>query len=138
MSAGWWNCSDHHINELELHMVWKACQLLNHHLHNQSVLFRSDNITMVTYLNQMGSCSPHLNQVLQKIVDWARTNNMTYLAVHLAGVENNQANYLSHLFPQHKWRTNHKVFMRVKCQWGPHMINRFTTACNVLLPRFNS
>jgi hypothetical protein len=61
MLAGWWNCSDHHINELELHVVWKACWSLNHHLHNWSVLFRSDNITMVAYLNWMGGCSPCLN-----------------------------------------------------------------------------
>jgi hypothetical protein len=63
---------------------------------------------------------------------------MTYSAVHLVGVENNQADYLSCLFPQHEWRTNHEVFVCIECQWGPHMINRFATTCNALLPHFNS
>jgi hypothetical protein len=61
MLAGWWNSSDRHINELELCAVWKACWVLNHHLHNWLALFRSDNVTTVTYLNWMGGCSPCLN-----------------------------------------------------------------------------
>jgi hypothetical protein len=63
---------------------------------------------------------------------------MTYSAVHLVGMENNQADYLSCLFPQHEWRTNCEVFACVECWWGPHMIDRFATARNALLPHFNS
>jgi hypothetical protein len=118
--------------------MWRACIAFNHCLQNRSILFWSDNITTVAYLNKMGGHSTHLNHILCKIITWAEACNVSYSAVHVAGVANGPANFLSHLHPQHKWHTSQPTFQILDAKWGPHTVNRFASAHNVQTHHFNS
>jgi hypothetical protein len=137
--AGWWRRIGRcHINKLELQAMWRACITFEPHLQNRPILFHSDNVTTVAYLNKMGGHSTCLNHILRKIVAWAEAHNMSYSATHVAGVANGPANFLSCLHPQHEWHTSQMIFHALDTRWGPHTINCFASAHNAQTPWFNS
>ena len=60
------------------------------------VLVECDNTTAVAYLNKQGGTrSKSLNQETRFLYDWAVTNLVTVGGIHLPGLDNTLANFLS-------------------------------------------
>ena len=52
--------------------------------------------------------------------------------------QNQNADYLSHLFDYDDWKIHPDIFAKLDQEWGPHTIDRFASYYNAQLPRFNS
>ncbi|KAM4697915.1 uncharacterized protein WCC33_013536 [Rhinophrynus dorsalis] len=109
-----------HINVLELKAVWNTLRHFRQHLHQQSVLIRSDNFTAVQYiLNQGGTRSYQLNCLAIKILLWAEHNLHALTASFLSGHLNTQADYLSrHQLDPGEWELNPKISQLVVANLG--------------------
>ncbi len=92
----------------------------------------------MAYINHLGSCSVVLNKTMHKIFNLCKQLNIQLLVIHLPGVQNGHTDWLSQLFPQHKWCITPHLFKALNTQWGPHSINHMASTTNTLLPRFNS
>ncbi|KAF7241744.1 Solute carrier family 15 member 2 [Varanus komodoensis] len=133
-TQGTWNRreSTNHINFLELLALFKALCSFEDILHHRVVQVTSDNIATVFYLNKQGGTkSPTLARLSMKIWDWCIPRDITLMAVHLAGVDNVQADLLNrHMFTSHEWeldpRTRDHLFQR----WGFPDVDLFATQQN--------
>ena len=85
-----------HINFLEMMTVLIALQRWQKFLQGKSILIRSDNTTVVQYLNkQGGTISPRLCRLSMYIWETVLQNNMWIKAAHIAGKDNVLADDLS-------------------------------------------
>ncbi|ELR21969.1 uncharacterized protein ACA1_325410 [Acanthamoeba castellanii str. Neff] len=98
-SMGWWKHCSQHINKLELKAVHQALKALLPCLWGKLILLHCNNVTAVVYIKHLV-----MNCMTHKIFDLCEHHNIQLLAIHLPGVENNRADHLSWLYPQHKWR----------------------------------
>ncbi len=137
-SAGWWKKCGWHINKLELKVILQALWLLAPVLCNWSVLMHCNNMTAVAYINHLGGHNTAMNRTTHKIFNLCQRLAIQISAAHLPREQNSQANHLSQLFPQHKWSITPHLFNALNQRWGPHSVNCMATACNTLLPHFNS
>ena len=127
-----------HINALELVAVLKALKGFEHLLSGKNVLIRTDNTTVVSYLNRQGGTrSLRLWRTTWDIFQWCRASGVTLRASHLPGVENSAADCLSRAFLGHsEWSllpsVAAAVFQRL---WLPE-VDLFASHLNHKLPRF--
>ena len=85
-----------HINNLELEAVKLTIQKFLHVLANKVVLIRSDNTTVVQYINKQGGTrSLHLCQQTWELWNLALQHGMILQAAHIAGIKNTLADRLS-------------------------------------------
>jgi hypothetical protein len=94
-SVGWWKQPGRHINELELKVVHCAIKSLLPLLKGKLILLQCNNVTAIVYIKHLGGCSKVMNHMTHKIFDLCECHGIHLLAIHLPGVENNCANYLS-------------------------------------------
>ena len=87
-----------HINCLELQAVILTIQNFLPQLRNQSVLIRSDNTTVVQFINKQGGTkSPQLCYKAWELWQMAIKNNMNLKAAHIAGAANILPDQLSRI-----------------------------------------
>ena len=85
-----------HINHLDLKAVHLSPQKFLPHLRGHTVLVRSDNTTVVQYLNRQGGTqSPQLCLLTWDLLQLAIKNNVTVKAAHIIGSLNTLADDLS-------------------------------------------
>ena len=85
-----------HINFLEMKTVLLALQAWTPQLRGKRILLRSDNTTVVQYVNrQGGTVSPKLCRLTLEIWDLTLSQNMWIQAAHIAGKDNIIADDLS-------------------------------------------
>jgi hypothetical protein len=89
-------CRDHRlITACELFAVFAAAWSYRHQLKDRSVLFLVDNSTDVSIINRQSTRSPLLACILRALFDLANKFNFSLRAVHLPGVDNFVADFLS-------------------------------------------
>ena len=95
--GGWSDVeSDEHINVLELRAVIFAFQCLFRLTYNSSILVRSDNTSVVAYINkQGGTCSKLLCDLSLELWEFCIRRNITISATHISGLSNGKADELS-------------------------------------------
>ena len=96
--AGRWSKfqASHHINALELWAVFLAIRHWVHLLRGMAVTVRSDNQTVVSYINKQGGTrSPSLCKEVSKLWLWCDKRDIRLKAVHLPGQDNTIADALS-------------------------------------------
>lgn len=127
-----------HINLKELEAVFRTCQYFEHRLRGKHVLVRCDNATVVSYLNKQGGTkSPSLCMKTWTFIHWLRTRDITLVAVHVRGVENSKADYLSRVFATAlEWQLHTSVVSQLFLMWGRPNIDLFATSQNAQLPTF--
>ena len=114
-----------HINHLELKAIHLSFQKFLPHLKDHSVLVRSDNTTMVQYLNlQGGTKSPQLYLLTWNLLPLAIKNNVIIKAAHIIGRLNVLADNLSmvKVLPT-EWTLNDSVTLRLFQALGTPMID---------------
>ena len=80
----------------ELMAVFLTLKYFLPHLGGQHMLVKSDNSTVVAYVNhQGGTCSPRLHKLVRKIILWSVSRLGSLRATHVAGVLNRGADFMS-------------------------------------------
>lgn len=130
-----------HINSLELKAVFLALQNLESHVLGHSVLIRSDNMTVVSFINhQGGTHSSSLCHLTLDLWDWCLLRGIFLHAAHIPGEENLVADFLSRgKFLPSEWVLDPGVFRKI-CQVSspPPEIDLFASALNFRLPKYCS
>ena len=129
-----------HINVLELLAVWNCLKKFVHRVRNKVVLVRSDNSTVVSYINRQGGTrSPRLCLWTWMMWQWCIQHQVQLLAVHLAGVNNRLADLLSrHRVQPTEWSLHRGVAQTVFNSLGRQTIDLFASSANAQLPTYCS
>lgn len=135
--ASWKDVSSNH---RELAAVWEALRSLSPSLQGKDVRILSDNTTTVAYLNKQGGTrSRSLCLLSAKIFSWAEGNIRSLSAVHLRGVENTAADFLSRTTLQKgEWQLNPRVFRELVNLVGLPQIDLFASRRNHQVQAFFS
>ena len=127
-----------HINVLELEAVHRALVHFLPVLKNQKVLVRSDNVTVVQYLNKQGGTrSPNLCFRVWNLFLFAIQNQIELRAAHIAGKLNFLAYHSSRkqIRPS-EWSINNQVINQIFALWNKPLIDLFASAQNHKTPVF--
>ncbi len=108
------------------------------HTKQRSIQILSDNVTMVAYVSNQGGPTKDLTQIVQAIWHLAASNNIALQIRHISGTSNVDADHLSRLQDNYNRMLHPKPFHLTDTLYGPHTIDRFASATNSQLPRFNS
>ena len=121
-----------HINELELEAVVRTCHHFVDTIKDKSVLIRSDNATVVAYLNKEGGTkSPSLCMQTWRFLKWTISHNIVLSAEHVPGTENEQADKLSRVFASPlEWKLNPGIVQTIFLKMGRPLIDLFASAAN--------
>lgn len=118
-----------HINNLELEAVFLTVKKFQKFLKNKLVLIRSDNVTVVQYINKQGGTrSLQLCQRTWDLWMFALENKIYLKAAHIAGVNNVLADQLSRIKIQAtEWELDNSVVHQIFQNWGHPTIDLFAT-----------
>ena len=97
---GFWSASERalHINSLEFKAVFFGFRCFFRSTFNCSILIHSDNMTVVTYINnQGGTCSARVCDLAITLWEFCIKRNISISAVHLPGMDNSKADRLSRM-----------------------------------------
>ncbi|XP_068128007.1 uncharacterized protein [Hyperolius riggenbachi] len=127
-------------NSRELEAVWRSLQFFKDQINQCHVLIRSDNSSVVAYLNhQGGTRSRRLWSQTARILHWAESNLTSVRAVHLKGTCNVVADYLSRsAILQDEWSLNPEVFVQISQAWGTPAVDLFARRQNSKCLKFCS
>lgn len=148
--SGVWSRSQRrcHINLLELWAVFLALRRFRRQVIGQSVLVRSDNISVVTYLNRQGGThSPSLCKQVVFLLAWCETRSIFLKGVHVPGVENVLADALSRGMTPSKsqqrirgssvdWHLQPRICLDLFKRLGRPLIDLFASKRNHQLPTY--
>ncbi|MGH0132682.1 UNVERIFIED_CONTAM: hypothetical protein FKN15_040040 [Acipenser sinensis] len=119
-----------HINTLELRAVFLALLHFLLVLRRRHVLIRSDNRTVVVYINHQGGLrSRRLCRMAASLLLWAQRKFQSLRAVHLPGVQNSAADLLSRTVPPPgEWRFHPQVMEGVWARFSRAEVDLFASA----------
>ena len=132
-----------HINRLELEAVSHALIHFSNLVTGQRVLVRTDNTTVVAYINKQGGThSFPLWRQSWLLFQWAIQEGVSLQATHLPGILNIRADILSRqgqVQTTFEWQLNPLVFQQIlnRCQVYPE-VDLFASPTNSPLPLFCS
>ncbi|XP_038046795.1 uncharacterized protein LOC119721003 [Patiria miniata] len=138
--AGTWSMKESllHINHLELLAVDKALRSLESEVLNKLVLVKSDNSTVVSYINRQGGThSPSLCLATWELLSWCIPRQISLQATHLAGKKNILADALSRgrVSPT-EWSLRPPVVKHIFNVLGTPHVDLFASHLNNQLPTF--
>jgi hypothetical protein len=121
-----------HINCLEMEAVIRTVRHFLPRLKHKNVLIRSDNMTVVQYINKQGGTkSLNLCQKTWDLWTLALANGMSLKAAHIAGDKNILADALSrYRVKETEWSLNKTVVRKVFSILGFPMMDLFATIEN--------
>jgi len=141
-TSGLWSAQEVHlhINILELQAVYFALLALGHSIHNQHIQVQIDNKSAVAYINHMGGThSNAMDAIAKKIWSWALMRNNHISSVHIPGMENQQADFLSrHFLDQTEWKLDPQIFRQFTRIRFPPQVDLFTSRLNHQLEKYVS
>ena len=142
-AAGVWSYDQSllHINMLEMLAVQNALREFDSILPTGRIQVRSDNTTVVSYIQKQGGThSPSLSVLAERILTEQWSKGRTLTASHIEGKVNILADLLSrgHLIVQTEWTLAHQVLRQVWALWGKPWIDLFATKFSKRLPVYVS
>ena len=140
---GFWSESESefHINVLEMKAVLFIFQCFFRQSFNTSVLVRSDNTSVVAYINhQGGSCSIRLCSLALELWNFCIARNIMVHAIHLPGAKNTEADALSRMISDdHSYCLFQSVFDSIHSSLDFSLsVDCFASRLNYKLPLFYS
>jgi mRNA-degrading endonuclease HigB of HigAB toxin-antitoxin module len=128
-----------HITLKELKAVRFTVETFVNDLNGKRVLLWEDNQGVVAILTNVTSRSPALMAELRKLWWLLDTNDITLRARYIRSAANVWADKLSRDRDGHgDWMLHPELFRQLDLEWGKHTVDRFATANNAQLARFNS
>jgi hypothetical protein len=139
-ARGFWSKEDepHHITLKELKVVRQAVESFLPQLVGRNVLLHEDNQPVCHILTGMTSRSPVMMDELRRLWCLLDTNNITIRARYISSSANVSADKLSRHLDSDDWRLDPVLFAELDMKFGKHSIDRFASALNTLLPRYNA
>lgn len=139
---GEWSLSQSrlHINHLELLTVFLALKHFLHALQGHHVLVRTDNTTVLSYINRQGGThSLPLLQLSRSLLLWSQDHLQSLRATHVPGILNQGADLLSRGGPLvREWRLHPKVVSQIWDWFGKADVDLFSSRENTHCPLFFS
>ena len=139
---GCWNETEAelHINILELMAVEIAILAFRKNEHKKHVRLMIDNVTAVSYLQNMsGIKSPECNKLSRNVWKWAEPQRLWLSAAHIPGTENCTAHTDSREFnDSSEWMVSDFVFKIITDLFGTPEMDLFATRLNHKLPMYVS
>ena len=138
-ARGYWTSeeAEDHITLNELRAVTRAVTTFRSQLEGKTVQHFEDNMGVVHIINGLTTRSPAIMAELRLLWRVLDLNGINLLTEYINTKENVQADALSRLDDEEDWQLNPKVFRMIDAV-EQHSVDRFATALNALLPRFNS
>ncbi len=132
--------SGFHINCLEMLAVCRACQFFLPDLIGRHVLIRSDNMSVVSYINHQGGVSSKRLFILaERLLEWAQLNLRSLRAAHLPGRLNQGADMLSRSnVPSEEWVLHPQVVQKIWKTFGKAEVDLFASKDNSHCPTYYS
>ncbi len=132
--------SGFHINCLEMLAVCRACQFFLPDLIGRHVLIRSDNMSVVSYINHQGGVSSkRLFMLAERLLEWAQLNLRSLRAAHLPGRLNQGADMLSRSnVPSEEWMLHPLVVQKIWKTFGKADVDLFASKDNSHCPTYYS
>jgi hypothetical protein len=139
-ARGFWRSHqrDHHITMLELKAVRFTVESFLHSLSGKQVLLWEDNQAVMHILTNLTSRSPELMAELRKLWWILDNHSISLRARYIRSAANVWADRLSRQEDRTDWMFNPTLFAQLDKLWGPHTIDRFASANNHQVPRYNS
>ena len=127
-----------HINVLELEAVRRALLHFLPYVRGRFVKVRTDNTTVVAFINRQGGThSRQLWSLTKQMLLWCMSEGVSLYAVHLPGKLNTIADLLSRLQDAPtEWTLPPWVIHRVWQRFGVHEVDLFAALNNFQLPKF--
>ncbi|XP_076155099.1 uncharacterized protein LOC143138537 [Alosa pseudoharengus] len=131
---------DKHIHFLELLAVFLALEHFLQYLHGCHVLIRTDNTTVVAYINRQGGTrSLQLHKLARRLILWSSTRISSLRATHVPGIMNTGADLLSRGNPLYgEWRLHPQVVNQIWERYGKATVDLFASHENAQCPLFFS
>ena len=125
-----------HINVLELRAIRLTLQRLVHHIQGKVVRCDCDNTSAVAYVNKQGGTrSKELLEEALELWMWALAHSVQLSAIHLPGVNNILADFLSrNRADPTEWQLLPSVCRQLFNHWGTPQVDLFASAANHQLP----
>lgn len=129
-----------HINVLELWAVFLALKHFIPHIQGQHVLVKTDNATVVAYINRQGGTrSLRLHKLAQKLILWSSTRLLSLRATHVPGALNRGADLLSRGNPLYgEWVLHPQVVEQIWQKYGQAAVDLFASQENTKCPLYFS
>lgn len=129
-----------HINVLELRAVLLALRHFLPYLRGQHVLVKTDNSTVVAYINRQGGTrSRQLHRLAREIIVWSSTRLLSLRPTHVPGILNRGADLLSRGNPLFgEWRLHPQVVEQIWQRYGRAAVDLFASRENTQCPLFFS
>ena len=141
-TGGCWDTTEAtlHINVQEMLAALYGIKCFARTASNLHILLRSDNSTVVAYVNHLGGTKSRiLSDIVRELWQWCLDRGTTITAQHLPGLENVRADFMSrHLSDRTDWRLNPHLFNLLNQLWGPFTVDLFATRLSRQLPKFYS
>ena len=128
----------HHITLKELKAVRFTVETFLAELRGRQVLLWEDNQAVVRVLSGLTSRSPRMMEELRKLWWLLDVHDISLRAKYIRSAANVWADRLSRERDYTDWMLNPRVFRDIERAWGACTIDRFATANNAQLPRYNS
>ena len=106
-------------------------------LRNMRVRWFTDNQNVVRIL-KVGRCKPHLQIEALKVFKTCLAHNVRLEPEWVPREKNQLADYFSRIIDYDDWYIDQAVYKMLDTTWGPHTVDRFATAYNAQVQRFNS
>ena len=139
-ARGFWDSSDlkQHITWKELKAVRLAILSFLPKVRGRRILLHEDNQSVIGVLTHLTSRSPAMMNELRKLWYLLDTNDILLRSKYIRSAANIWADNLSRESDSSDWQLNPRVFTLLDTRWGPHTVDRFASATNRQLPRYNS
>lgn len=121
----------------ELKAIEFALASFKNHLVDKSVKWYSDNQAAVRIL-QVGSPKSDLHTIAIDVFSFCKENRISVFSEWIPRDLNEHADAISKIVDFDDWYTSHDFFERLNKLWGSHSVDRFASASNAHLRRFNS
>lgn len=130
----------YHINWKEMKAVWLGLKSLLRQARSTVIRLEVDNTTTVAYLNhQGGTHSRSLCLLSIQVLEWAAERDIVLEAVHVPGLNNQTADYLSrHVEETGDWMLPDRLFQQLARHFLPLSRDLFAARHNARLPQYVS
>eukprot|EP00873_Tetraselmis_striata_P044568 jgi/Tetstr1/464832/TSEL_009571.t1 len=137
---GLWGAADErqHITWNELKAVRLAVESFLPHLAGRRLLLHEGNPAVCNVLAGLTSRSPAMMAELGKLWYLLDSNGVHIRARYIRSAANVWADRLSRHLDNDDWQLEPVLFAELEAMWGAHSVDRFASAMNAMLPRYNA
>lgn len=139
-ARGFWYGEDiqRHITWKELKAVRRAVESFLAELRGRWLVLHEDNQSVVGVLTHLTSRSPAMMSELRKLFYLLDSNDIRVRPLYIRTAANIWADRLSREQDHADWRLHPRLFAHLNDIWGMHTVDRFASAENRQLPRYNA